>query len=191
MTLKTFLSALLITGSTASLAAVEHYIIDTKGSHASIQFRTQHLGYSWLTGRFNQFSGNFSFDADKPSANKITVDINVASIDSNHAERDKHLRDKKYLNTAEFPGAKFVSTSITPNNDGSYQVVGDFSLHGVTREISFTATEVGTGPDPWGGYRRGFTAQTTIRFADYGYSFNLGPATTSVELQLDLEGIRQ
>ena len=153
-------------------------MIDTKGGHASILFRTKHLGYSWLTGRFNTFSGNFSFDADNPVNNSINVDIDVRSIDSNHAERDKHLRSEKYLQVDSFPDAKFASKSITPNDDNGLTVVGDFTLHGVTKEISFEATEIGAGNDPWGGYRRGFEGKTTLNFADYGYTFLLGPATT-------------
>ena len=172
-------------------AETEKYIIDTKGAHASIEFRTLHLGYSWLIGRFNEFGGEFTFDADDSSANSIKVDINVASIDSNHAERDKHLRSAKYLNTDEFPDASFVSTSITPQADGSYVVNGDFTLHGVTKPITFNAKQTGTGDDPWGGYRRGFEAETEITYADYGYTFDLGPATKTAIIRLYLEGIKQ
>lgn len=176
---------------TAANAAPETYVIDTKGAHASIEFRTLHLGYSWLTGRFNEFSGEFTFDEENPAANSIKVDINVDSIDSNHAERDKHLRAAKYLNTSEFPDASFVSTSITPQADGTYEVKGNFTLHGVTKEISFNAKQTGTGDDPWGGYRRGFEAETEITYADYGYTFDLGPATKTAIIRLYLEGIRQ
>ena len=73
------------------------YVIDTKGAHASIQFRVKHLGYSWLVGRFNKFEGQFSYDADAPEKTTIEVKIDPASIDSNHAERDKHLRGDDFL----------------------------------------------------------------------------------------------
>ena len=166
-------------------------MIDTEGGHASIEFRTQHLGFSWLTGRFNEFSGSFSLDADNPKANAISVDINVDSIDSNHAERDKHLRSAKYLDTSTYSKATFVSTSITPNADGSYAVVGDFTMRDTTQSIAFTATQVGAGDDPWGGYRIGFEGEIEITFNDYGYNINLGPATTSAIIKLSIEGVRQ
>lgn len=185
------LSATLLLAGNMAFAEVENYVIDTEGAHASIEFQTKHLGYSWLTGRFNEFTGNFSYDTENPANSSITVDINVDSIDSNHAERDKHLRSDEYLQTKKFPKAKFVSTKITPNEDGSLTIAGDFTLHGVTKAISFNATQVGTGPDPWGGYRRGFTGSTSIRFSDYGYTFLLGPATTAAEITLNIEGIRQ
>ena len=70
------------------------YIIDTKGMHASIQFRIKHLGFSWLTGRFEKFDGTFSYDKRQAGNSKIQITVQTASINSNHAERDKHLRGK-------------------------------------------------------------------------------------------------
>ena len=93
-----------------STANAADYVIDSKGAHASINFKIQHLGYSWLTGRFNDFKGNFSYDDKAPSAAKIMVTIDTGSIDSNHAERDKHLKSDDFLNVDDFPEAKFVST---------------------------------------------------------------------------------
>lgn len=75
-----------------STAHAADYVIDSKGAHASINFKIQHLGYSWLTGRFNDFEGTFSYDDSMPSKAKIMVTIDTDSIDSNHAERDKHLK---------------------------------------------------------------------------------------------------
>jgi len=180
-----------LTYTAAASAEAEQYIVDVKGAHASIEFRTLHLGYSWLVGRFNEFSGQFTFDDENPENNTITIDINVDSIDSNHAERDKHLRSDDYLDTEKFPDAKFASTKIIPSAAGGYEVTGDFTLHGVTKSISFNAKQVGSGDDPWGGYRRGFEAETEIAFADYGYEFNLGPATKTAIIRLYLEGIKQ
>ena len=88
------------------------YTIDKKGAHAFINFKIKHLGYSWLTGRFDDFSGDFTYDAKDVNASKVTVDINVASINSNHQKRDDHLRNEDFLHVTKFPTAKFVSTSI-------------------------------------------------------------------------------
>lgn len=90
--------------------AAENYVIDTKGQHAFIQFKVQHLGYSWLIGHFNTFSGSFVYDEASPANNSIRVDIDVASLFSNHAERDKHLRSADFFDVARFPTASFVST---------------------------------------------------------------------------------
>jgi polyisoprenoid-binding protein YceI len=92
----------------------DDYVIDTEGSHAFINFKISHLGYSWLHGRFNTFEGTFTYDEAKPEAASIQVKIDTASIDSNHAERDKHLRNDDFLDVKKYPEASFVSTSYTP-----------------------------------------------------------------------------
>ena len=113
-------------------AQAADYVIDTKGAHAFIQFRIKHLGYSWLLGRFNDFGGSFSYDKANPDASKVEVKIKTASLDSNHAERDKHLRGKDFFEVKKYPEAHFISTSYKQNDDGTAVLVGDLTLHGVT-----------------------------------------------------------
>ena len=167
------------------------YVIDTKKAHAFIQFKIKHLGYSWLLGRFNKFDGEFSYDENNPSAAKIMVNIDPASIDSNHAERDKHLRDKDFLHVSKYPQAKFVSTSFKELGNGKAVLTGKFTLRGVTRDISIDVQHIGHGKDPWGGYRRGFEGTTSFALKDFGIDYNLGPASKEVELFLSIEGIRK
>lgn len=178
---------------TAAPALAADYVIDSEGAHASVNFKIQHLGYSWLTGRFNQFSGDFSYDPDKLADSEINVTINTASVDSNHAERDKHLRGSDFLDVSEYPEATFVSTGIKNIDDGGeeFDVVGNLTLHGVTREITIEVDKVGEGKDPWGGYRVGFAGETEIRLKDFGIDYDLGPASQVVELELHIEGVRQ
>jgi len=172
-------------------ALANKYIIDTEGSHAFIQFRIQHLGYSWLTGRFNTFSGNFDYDESNPDKASVQVEIDIASIDSNHAERDKHLRGDDFLDVDKYPKAKFESTSFSENGDGTAVLKGNLTLHGVTRPVTIDVEHIGHGDDPWGGYRRGFEGTTRIALADYGVKYNLGPKSREVELILSVEGVRQ
>ncbi len=169
----------------------EKYLIDTKGSHAFVQFRIQHLGFSWLTGRFNTFNGSFEYDEKHPAAAKVEVEIDTASIDSNHAERDKHLRGEEFLDVAKFPKARFESTKFTEHSDGTATLDGRLTLHGVSRPVSIAVEHIGHGPDPWGGYRRGFEGSTRIALADYGINYNLGPKSKELELTLSIEGVRQ
>ncbi len=177
--------------SVPALAA--DYVIDTKGAHASIHFEIQHLGYSWLLGRFNDFEGTFSYDPEDVAASKVNVTIDPASVDSNHAERDKHLRGSDFLHVEKYPEAKFVSTGVTNiEDDGEeFDIVGDLTLHGVTKEITIEVEKVGEGKDPWGGYRAGFEGSTEIRLKDFGIDYDLGPASEVVELELHVEGVRQ
>jgi polyisoprenoid-binding protein YceI len=171
-------------------ASAADYTIDAKGQHAAINFRIKHLGFSWLTGRFDRFTGTVSYDAKAPEASKVSVEIDTASVNSNHAERDKHLRNADFLDVDKFPKATFVSKSVTPGSDGKATIVGDLTLRGVTKEVTIDAAYVGGGADPWGGNRVGFTGTTKIALADYGINFNLGPASKEVELTLDIEAIQ-
>jgi len=190
--MKSYLLTILIGGLVAaSPLQAEEYLIDTQGSHAFIQFRIKHLGYSWLYGRFNKFGGNFSYDEKNPAASKVRVEIDPSSVDSNHAERDKHLRGEKFLAVEQYPQAGFVSTSYAEQADGSALLKGDLTLRGVTRPVEIRVEPIGHGKDPWGGYRRGFHGTTEIALADFGIPFDLGPASRSVELELSVEGIRQ
>ncbi len=173
------------------LAPAADYVIDTEKAHAFIQFRISHLGFSWLLGRFNEFSGNFTYEEDKPEATRVEVRIDPASIDSNHAERDRHLRGEDFLHTSKYPEARFVSTGYTVTGEDSGVLTGKLTLRGVTREIDIQVKQIGHGQDPWGGYRRGFEGSTTLTLADYGIDYNLGPAARQVEMFLSIEGIRQ
>mgnify|MGYP002149258450 CR=1 FL=1 len=183
----------LISLMATNLTHAENYTIDTKGTHAFIQFKTKHLGFSWLHGQFNTFSGSFSYDESNSSLSKVDVEIDTRSLDSNHAKRDKHLRSGAYLDVKVFPVATFNSTSFEELGKGKAVLKGDFTLHGVTKNITLDVEHVGHGYDPWGGYRRGFTATTTIKPAEFGLKemVKLGPHSEVVFLELAIEGIRQ
>lgn len=189
---KVLLGSILSLGilSAAPLQAAD-YAIDVKGAHAFVTFKIKHLGYSWLLGRFNEFDGDFSYDSAAPEKSSINVTIQTDSIDSNHAERDKHLKNEDFLNVKKFPTASFNSTGFKVVDANNAVVSGDFTLHGVTKNISFPVQKIGEGKDPWGGYRAGFTGKTTLKLADYGITYNLGPASTHVEIELNVEGIRK
>lgn len=181
-------ASLALTGVTAQAA---DYTIDTQGQHAFINFKISHLGFSWLYGRFNDFEGTFSWDADAPEASRISVNIDPASVDSDHAERDKHLRSGDFLDVDTYPEASFVSTGVEALDNGRLAVTGDLTLHGVTKEVVIDAAVVGEGDDPWGNYRAGFEGTTKIRLADFGINAQLGPKSEEVFLTLSVEGIRQ
>ena len=182
------LAAVLSTGP-ANPATAAEYTVDP--SHSFIQFRTQHLGFSWLVDRFNRFEGSMTYDPQSgPNAQSIRVTIDAASLDTNHAERDKHLRDEDFFNVDEFPEVTFVSSGFQGNADGG-ELTGDLTLLGVTKSISFPVRLIGEGSDPWGGYRAGFEGTYVLKRQDFGMDYNLGPAAEEVEIHLMLEAIRQ
>lgn len=179
-------SLVFVTGS----AVAADYKIDKEGQHAFVNFRIQHLGYSWLYGTFKDFDGSFSFDPADPGKDKVNVTINTGSVDTNHAERDKHLRSADFLNAGKFPQATFVSTKVSKQGDG-LAVDGNLTLNGVTKPVKLTAKLTGEGKDPWGGYRAGFEATGTIALKEFNIEKDLGPASQQVELMISVEGVRQ
>ena len=177
-----------VLGTLSTLALAEDFTIDPE--HSFVEFKISHLGISILSGRFNTIAGNFSYDPENPDGSKVTATVETSSVDTNHAERDKHLRSDDFLDVEKFPEARFESTGYKENGDGTATLEGNFTLHGVTQPISITVEQIGAGDDPWGGYRRGFVGLTTIKRSDYGIEYELGPAAEVMQLGFYIEGIR-
>ena len=167
------------------------YAIDKQGQHAFVNFKISHLGYSWLWGTFKDFDGSFSFDAAKPEQSKVNVTLKTASVDTNHAERDKHLRSDDFLNVAKHPTATFESTSVKSTGEGTADITGNLTLNGVTKPVVIAAKFIGEGDDPWGGYRAGFEGSTTLTLKDFDIKMDLGPASQTVDLIISVEGVRK
>jgi polyisoprenoid-binding protein YceI len=181
--LSVLLISLAMAVSTQVFAA--NYTIDTEGQHVAALFKANHLGFSYVAGRFNNIEGSFTQDMDNPSANKVSVVIVAKSIDTAHAERDKHLRSDDFFDVAKYPRITFENTSYTPGEDTD-SLKGDLTIHGITREVDIAVKHVGEGEDPWGGYRSGFVGNVTINAADFGMPDWVG----DVDVELVVEGIR-
>ena len=186
MNLVRLLAISLITMVLAPLQAfAEDYVIDLV--HSTIEFKVSHLGYSYVVGRFNKFDGDFSYDPENPSTATINITIDLASVDSNFAERDKHVRSDKFFDVKKHPDSTFTSTKFEENPDGTFTVIGEFSLRGITNSITIEGEHIGDGKDPWGGYRRGMEGVIIFDAEDYGLPEWVG----DVEMYLVAEGIRQ
>jgi polyisoprenoid-binding protein YceI len=115
--------------------------------------------------------------------------VKTASLWSNHAERDKHIASKDFLDVGKFADAKFVSTAVKSTGEKTADVTGDLTLHGVTKPVTFKATFNGEGKDPWGGERAGFNAKTTLNLNDFGIK-GPGPTSQTADLDISLEGVK-
>ena len=188
---KTLAALILGSALVGGQAFAADYAIDKEGQHAFVNFKISHLGYSWLWGTFNDFDGDFSFDAAKPEESKVNVTLKTASVDTNHAERDKHLRSDDFLNVAKHPTATFESTSVKSTGEGTADITGNLTLNGVTKPVVIASTFIGEGQDPWGGYRAGFSGSTKLKLKDFDIQKDLGPASQEVELIISVEGVRQ
>ena len=175
-----------------SQAQAADYQIDTDGQHAFVQFKISHLGFSYILGSFQEFDGQFSYDPENLEASSANITVQVDSLTSNHAERDRHILSGDFLNASEFPTATFTSTGFESTEDNQGVLTGELTLHGETQEIEMPVTLLGEGDDPWGNYRAGFEGSTTLSLSDYGIDMSDFPESMhDLELYVTFEGIRQ
>ena len=170
------------------LAQAESYTIDP--SHSFVKFETSHLGVSKLSGRFNNIAGKLRYDpAVGEESQSVEVTIDTSSLDTNWADRDKHLRSGDFFNVAKFSNATFKSTKFNGDASGG-TLTGILTFLGVSKNIEFPITKIGEGKDPWGGYRVGFEGIYKMTRKDFGMDFNLGPAAELVNVTLQIEAIK-
>lgn len=183
----------LVLNFTPSLFAAT-YSLD--GEHTAVSFKIRHL-LSYVQGRFNQFEGSFEYDPEKPDIWKTNVTVQAASIDTNVAQRDKHLRSTDFFDVEKFPTLTFVSTETTDVTSTNSKLHGLLTIHGVEKSVVFDLQIHGVGKDPWGNVRSAFTATTTINRKDFGLTWNQALETgqflvgEEVMITLEVEGILQ
>ncbi|MFO7908884.1 YceI family protein [Vreelandella aquamarina] len=175
-----------------SQAHADTYAVDIEGQHAFIQFKISHLGFSYILGSFEDFDGEFFYDPDDLEASSIDMEVQVNSLNSNHAERDRHILDEDFLHASEYPTATFTSTDFEPTDDNSGVLSGELTLRGETQRFEMPVTLMGEGEDPWGDYRAGFEGSTELTLADYGIDMSSFPEVMhTLELYVTFEGVRQ
>ena len=165
-------------------------------AHSAIHFHVRHMVISKVHGRFAKWSGALTLDPQNPTTGSVKVQIDAASIDTQVGDRDAHLRSADFLDVARFPEIAFASRSVKPTADG-LAITGDLSLHGVTREVVLQAEFSGTGKDPWGNQRAGFSAKAGLDRRDFGLVWNAALEAggvlvgEKVEITIELEAIQQ
>jgi len=172
---------------TAEVAPAGSYKVDP--AHSSVLFSVNHLGFSELTGRFNNVEGEFEFNPK--SSSKVNVTIKTESIDTNHAQRDKHLRSPDFLNVKQFPIMKFNSDKVTFDKLGQpVKIYGKLSLHGKTKPMTLVIKPVGAGKDPWGNYRSGYIASGSVKRSEFGMDFMMDGIGDKITITLNIEAIK-
>ncbi len=175
-------------GASSKAFAAETYIVDP--THSSVFFRIKHLNVSYFLGRFNTVSGKFVLDADRPSNSSIEVTVKTDSIDTNSADRDKHMKGPQFFNVQKFPEMTFKSTKITKSGDHAYKVEGEFTLLGKTLPLTVQIEHVGEGRT-FMGQRSGFFTTFTIKRSDFGMNAMLGGLGDEIYLTLGIEGVKK
>ena len=179
---------LTMVGAASPARSAEDYAVDT--AHAGVNFKISHLGLSWIVGRFNEFSGDFTIDADDPSKSTFTLGIKAESVDTNNSKRDEHLRSPDFFNTKQFPVISFKSTDVKAGKDG-YQVTGELTLHGVTKPVTFTLAGGKKAEFPPGVQRTGFSTDLTLKRSEFGID-KFSPAVgDEVTVAISFEGTKK
>lgn len=169
---------------------------DLDVSHSAIHFHVRHMVISKVHGRFAKWSGTLQLDEQDLTRSTVDVRIDAASLDTQVADRDTHLRSADFLDVARYPHLTFRSKRIEKARDG-YRVVGDLDLHGVVREVTLDAEFAGTGKDPWGNERAGFSAKASLDRRDFGLVWNAALETggvlvgEKVEISIELEAVKK
>ena len=144
--------------------------IDT--THSEISFAVRHMMFAKVRGHFKAWKAELAFDAEAPSRSKVTVDVDVTSIDTREAKRDAHLRSADFFDAEQFPTMRFESTSVEATGEGTYRLSGDLTIRGTTRPVTLDVEQTGSGKDPWGNDRLGFTVKGSISRSEWGLTWN-------------------
>ncbi len=175
-----------------SVFSAETYVID--GAHTSIIFGVSHFGYSLTYGRFNKAKGGYVLDRENPAASQFQLAIDAASLDTNHPKRDQHLKSPDFFNVKQFPVISFQSSAIAVEQTKKgpiYNVTGDLTIHGVTRQVTLPLQKLGEGNGPAGKFRTGFHCETSINRSEYGMTNMIPMVGDEVAITISFEGIRQ
>ncbi len=153
------------------------------------------MNTSYTYGRFNKVAGKYTLDAANPEASKFQLAVDAASIDTNNAQRDGHLKSADFFNAGEFPVIAFESTKVGAKKVGEdmvYQVTGDLKMHGVTKSVTLELKKIGEGQGPGPmGYRSGFLCATKLNRSDFGMNKMLDMVGDEVAITISFEGVRQ
>jgi polyisoprenoid-binding protein YceI len=188
---KLFLAAALAITALATPARAADYAIDA--SHASAMFSISHLGFSKVQGAIKDISGEFTFDPENADKSSVTVTLKAASIDTFNEGRDKHLRNADFLDVEKYPELGFKSKSWKKTGDKTYDVTGDFTLHGVTKIITVPVVHIGSGKGMQGEERAGFSCSFKIKRSDFGMDKMLGDSLIGdeVSIEISFEGVKK
>jgi polyisoprenoid-binding protein YceI len=162
-------------------------------AHSQVSFSVRHMMISTVKGHFTVLSGHLHIDEQTPANSSVDAQVETASIDTRDKNRDGHLQSPDFFDAAQYPTITFKSTSVVPLGGNEYNVIGDLSMHGVTKPVTFKAEYAGQGKNPWGIQVAGLSATTKINRKDWGLTWNQGLETggvlvsEEVKIEIDLE----
>jgi polyisoprenoid-binding protein YceI len=153
----------------ATTTGTRTYKIDK--AHSEAIFQVRHL-VTKVRGRFTDFEGSIEYNEASPEQSSVNFTIHATSIDTAEPDRDKHLRTADFFDVEKYPTITFHSTRIAKRGPETFDVTGNLTIHGVSKEIVLPVAHMGKAKDPWGGERLGFEAETALNRKDFGLNWN-------------------
>ena len=196
--MKKFILLLIVTLllTSTSIAATTNWNIDP--THSSASFKVKHMMISDVRGSFRDLQGTIAIDESNLANSQVNITIVATSIDTGIKKRDDHLRSADFFDVAKYPNLIFSSKQIRNIKNGEFELVGDLTLHGVTKEVVLNvAGPTVEAKDPWGNIRRAAQATTKINRKDFGLGWNAALETGGVlvgeeiQIELDIQFIKQ
>ncbi len=169
------------------------WIIDP--THSEVAFKVKHLVISTVTGYFRKFEGSAESTSADFTGATVAFSLAVGSIDTNQSDRDQHLKSADFFDTATFPTISFAGKLV--NQGGDYQLVGDLTQKGITKEVALDVTYGGTVADPYGQTKAGFEIEGKLNRKDFGLTWSAiteaGSVVVSdqVRLQFSIQLVKQ
>jgi len=188
--------ALLMPSPSTTNAPIAEGAYRVDAVHSSALFSAVHFGASRFYGRFNEVSGSIEFDPAKPTASKVTIEIDVASVDTHDTKRDQHLRGPDFFASKEFPTMSFTSKSVKVAHAAKddqplvLEVTGELELAGKKRPLTAMVTQVGSGSGMGGTELVGFETKFSITRSDFGVDYMVGGISDNVDVILSVEAGR-
>jgi len=165
--------------------ALTNWVIDP--THSEVQFKVKHLMITNITGSFNIFSATVQTEEEDFTKAKISFTADVDSISTGNEQRDGHLKSPDFFDVAKFPQIKFVETKVEKvDNDGSYELYGDLTIHGIKKNIKLDIEFGGVVEDAYGNTKAGFTINGKINRKDFGLVWNAVTEAGGVVLSDDV-----
>ena len=153
-----------------SFAGATEWKVDK--SHSSVNFEVRHLVITKTHGNFVEFDGSLQFDDSAFEESAVTFSVKTASVSTDDEKRDQHLKSPDFLDAEKYPDMTFKSVNIIKGRGTEFEMVGDLTIKGVTKRVTFECEYFGTAKDPWGNAKSGFSARTRINRHDFGVSWS-------------------
>src|SRR3954449_9959656 len=166
-------------------------------THSRLGFAAKHAMVATVRGQFKIYSGEVHLDEENPAASRVSLQIEVGSVDTGNADRDKHLLGPDFFDVETYPTITFTSTNVEKVDDDVYTLIGDLTINDKTNPVAVEFELTGTSPDPWGNFRVGFEGRATVNRRDWDLAWNVALdkggvlVSEKVKLEFDIAAVKQ